>query len=139
MPARDVYHDTVVKALIADGWTITHDPLKISYGGEDLYVDLGAERMTIAAEKNGRKIAVEIKSFVSPSPLHDLEQAVGQYDIYNTILSATEPDRQVYLAVPLRVYENVLMDKLGQLLINSLKLRLIAFDEEEERIVKWIT
>ena len=55
MPARDFYHDAVVKALIADGWTITHDPLKISYGGEDLYVDLGAERMTIAAEKNGQK------------------------------------------------------------------------------------
>lgn len=139
MPARDFYHDAVVKALIADGWKITHDPLKISYGGEDLYVDLGAERMTIAAEKDGQKIAVEIKSFVSPSPLYELERAVGQYDVYNTILSATEPDRQIYLAVPQRVYENVLTDKLGQLLINSLKLRLIAFDEEKERIVKWIT
>ena len=89
--------------------------------------------------KTGKKIAVEIKSFVSPSPLHDLEQAVAQYDVYNTILSATEPDRQVYLAVPQRIYENVLMNKLGQLLINRLKLRLIAFDEEKERIIKWIT
>lgn len=55
MPARDLYHDAVVNALIADGWEITHDPLSLSYGGKDLYVDLGAERATIAAEKEGQK------------------------------------------------------------------------------------
>ncbi|MBC1224440.1 hypothetical protein GNF10_06025 [Nostoc sp. UCD121] len=25
--ARDIYHAAVIKALIADGWTITNDPL----------------------------------------------------------------------------------------------------------------
>jgi hypothetical protein len=29
MPALDLYHDTVVKALTDDGWTITDDPLRI--------------------------------------------------------------------------------------------------------------
>ncbi len=29
MPAKDIYHDTVKKALIKDGWKITHDPLKL--------------------------------------------------------------------------------------------------------------
>jgi hypothetical protein len=33
---------------------------------------LGAEKI-LAAEKQGRKIAVEVKSFLSVSPVHDLE------------------------------------------------------------------
>ncbi len=105
MPARNVYHDTVIHALEADGWKITHDPLSLSYGGRDLFVDLGAEHRTLAAEKAGRKIAVEIKSFVGPSVLHDLEEAVGQYNIYRSLLDELEPDREPYLAVPKRVYE----------------------------------
>jgi hypothetical protein len=26
VPAKNIYHDAVVDALTADGWTITHDP-----------------------------------------------------------------------------------------------------------------
>ena len=58
MPARNVYHDAVIRALVADGWTITDDPLKLEYGDRNLYVDLGAEYSTVGAEKSGRKIAV---------------------------------------------------------------------------------
>jgi hypothetical protein len=32
---------------------ITHEPLYIAYGGRDLFVDLGADREAIAAEKEG--------------------------------------------------------------------------------------
>jgi len=51
MPAKDFYHDIVVQAVIKDGWEITHDPFVLSYGGRDLYVDLGAEKQAIAAQK----------------------------------------------------------------------------------------
>src|SRR3954452_5260251 len=61
MPARDIYHETVKRALIKDGWTITHDPLKLSWGGKDMFVDLGATQL-LAAEKGEQHIAVEIKS-----------------------------------------------------------------------------
>jgi hypothetical protein len=57
MHAKNFYHDAVGQALTADGWTITGDPLRVSYGGRDLFVDLGAERLTLAAEKAGKKIA----------------------------------------------------------------------------------
>jgi hypothetical protein len=77
--AKNMYHDAVVQALTADGWTITDDPLWVEYGDRNIYVDLGAERATLGAEKAGRKIAVEVQSFVSQSPLRDLEEAVGQY------------------------------------------------------------
>ncbi|HEY9609858.1 element excision factor XisH family protein [Allocoleopsis sp.] len=98
MPAKDIYHNAVVQSLKADGWTITHDPLYIAYGSRDLFVDLGAEREAIAAQKEGQKIAVEIKSFLSPSPVHDLQDAVGQYDIYRSVLLEVEPERLLSVA-----------------------------------------
>jgi len=62
MPVRDIYHNAVKNGLVKDGWTITHDPLKVELGGARLYIDLGAEQV-IGAEKGTRKIAVEIKTF----------------------------------------------------------------------------
>jgi XisH protein len=44
MAARDVFHEAVKNALVKDGWTITHDPLSLSFGGVDLYIDLGPKR-----------------------------------------------------------------------------------------------
>lgn len=55
MPAKDIYHAAVIKALTADSWTITNDPLYLAYGGRELYVDIGAERVTIAAERDNQK------------------------------------------------------------------------------------
>lgn len=87
MPAKNLFHDSVARALEADGWTITDDPLTLTFGGKDLFVDLGAERQAIAAERGEERIAVEIQSFVGLSVVRDLEEAVGQYDIYRTILA----------------------------------------------------
>ncbi|MBY0521750.1 MAG: XisH family protein [Gemmataceae bacterium] len=137
MPARNIYHDTVVRALIADGWTITHDPLTVSYGGKDLFVDLGAERRAIAAEKSGQRIAVEIQSFLSPSIVRDLQEAVGQFEVYRTLLSETEPGRLLYMAVPRRVQQALLVEAFGNLIITRLQLRLLVFDEQEAKIIQW--
>jgi hypothetical protein len=75
MPAKDIYHDTVKNALIKEGWTITDDPLILKWGSKTLLIDLGAEKL-IAAEKDNKKIAVEIKSFVGASQVNDLEKAL---------------------------------------------------------------
>ncbi len=92
MPARDIFHDTVKRALKKEGWTITHDPLRLQWGRKDMYIDLGAERL-VAAEKGGRKIAVEIKSFLGPSQMDELEKAIGQYLVYHDVLAMVEPER----------------------------------------------
>ena len=78
MSAKDIYHNCVKNALIKEGWIITHDPLTLEVGGRNVYVDLGAER-PFAAEKDGKKIAVEVKSFRGASDLRDYENALGQY------------------------------------------------------------
>ncbi len=103
MPARDRDHDAVKRALIKEGWTITHDPYRIGVGEEKLFVDLGAER-AIAAERGGEKIAVEIKSFLGASEQRDFQQALGQYLQYHTLMEQIDPTRTLFLAVPEDVY-----------------------------------
>jgi hypothetical protein len=138
MPARDFYHETVKSALIADGWTITHDPLTLQFGPKDLFVDLGAERL-IAADKGGEKIAVEVKTFAGRSEIDDLEKALGQFILYHDILEETEPDRRLYLAVSREIVDDLFQEPIGQLLLKNKRVRLIAFDPNLGVIVQWIT
>jgi hypothetical protein len=139
VPARNIYHDAVVHALMSDGWTITDDPLTLAYGGKDLFVDLGAERLAIAAERSGEKIAVEIQSFLNPSPVRDLQEAVGQYDVYRTVLAEITPERSLFLAVPRRVYDSLLTEPFGRLIVTRLQLRMLIFDEVQEKVLQWIS
>jgi len=82
--AKDIYHEIVKTALIKDGWTITSDP-STAVGERNVYVDLGSEKF-FAAEKDQRRIAVEEKSFIRPSPVQDLQNALGQYVLYRGLL-----------------------------------------------------
>ncbi|MCI0488287.1 MAG: XisH family protein [Blastocatellia bacterium] len=137
MPAKDIYHDTLKNALAKDGWTITHDPLALKWGKKDVYIDLGAERI-IAAEKPGRQIAVEVKSFVGASEVEDLKNALGQFILYHDILSRAEPKRILYLAVRESTYADIFQEPIGEILLENQRVRLIVFDPRTEVIVKWI-
>jgi hypothetical protein len=138
MPARDTYHDLVVRALEHDGWTITADPLRLTYGQRDFYVDLAAEHATVAAERGQRKIAVEIKSLGDRSPMRTFEYAVGQFVVYRMVLQEHEPERQLYLAIPEAMYQSLFTDDLGALAVRQLRLSMFTFDLTTERIVQWI-
>ena len=137
MPALDLYHNTVKKSLINDGWIITHDPLHLKWGKKDMYVDLGAKQV-LAAERGEQKIAVEVKSFVSDSEMQDLREAIGQFTIYRSVLLRTYPEHTLYLAVRDITYESLFEEPIGQLMIEDEKLKLIVFDPNQEAIVKWI-
>jgi len=138
MPARDLLHDIVKKALIKEGWDITHDPFTFSFGGRRVYVDLGAERL-MAAEKEGQQIAVEIKSFIGLSKVNDLERAVGQYAVYKSWLSRTEPERILYLAIDSGAYKELFTDIAGQVLLDDYGIKLIAVNLAKEQIEEWIS
>lgn len=138
MARKDAYHDIVKSALEKDGWTITHDPLHLVVDEVRFQIDLGAQQQPIAAEKNGKKIAVEIKSFLGPSDINELEKAIGQYQLYAVILIEQDPDRALYLAVPEAAYHGVFDKPIVNRLVESLNIRLIVFNEVEERITQWI-
>ena len=138
MPARNIHHSAVIQALQADGWTITHDPLLIPYGDRRLFIDLGAERVTIGAERGSERIAVEIASFVADSPVRDLQEAVGQFVVYRALLSKAEPDRSLYLGVTTRVYDSVLSEPIGHLVVAEVRLRVLVFDPHQQKVIRWI-
>lgn len=137
MPAKDVYHDAVRNALVRDGWTITHDPYTLSFGRTDVYVDLGAER-PIGAERQGRRIAVEVKSFLGRSDVRDLEMAVGQYVFYRALLARSDADRRLYLAVAEPVYLGILSEPIARPVLDDLRVSIVVFEAAKEVIVKWI-
>ena len=136
MPQRDIYHDTVKNALIKEGWEITADPLILQFGGRNIYVDLEAES-PIAAQKEGRKIAVEVKSFSNPSEVNDLEKAIGQYVMYRELLAHREPERVLYLAISIETNKGIFSEPLGELMVETQQLKLIIFDEIQEVIQQW--
>ena len=137
MPAKDIYHDTVKNSLIKDGWTITDDPLRLKWGLRELFVDLGISKL-ISAQKANQKIAVEIKSFTNPSPIYDLEQALGQYLIYRAILEETQPECFLYLAIRKTTYGAIFSEKIGELIVKKYQLNLIVFDSKKEEVCQWI-
>ena len=137
MARRDIYHDTVKRALQKDGWTITHDPFPLQIGKKRLSADLGAERL-ISAEKGIQKIVVEVKSLVGQSDVKDLEQALGQYVLYRQILNEMGIERILYLAVSRSTFNSVFTIELGQVLLKNQIIRLIVFDEEREASAQWI-
>lgn len=138
MPAKDVIHDAVKKALIKDGWTITDDPLRLKYKAVNLAVDLGAER-TLAAERNGEKIAVEIKSFLNDSTINDLKSALGQFNLYLIYLQILKPDYKLWLAISQTAFDEIFSIEGIEVVFEQNKIPLLIVETEMEAIVKWIT
>ena len=136
MPAKDIIHRAVRTALEKDGWVITDDPLFVSFAQVQMYIDLGAERL-LAAEKNGHKIAVEIKSFLGSSALSEFHLALGQFLSYQAALEAQQPDRTLYLAIPFDAYNGFFRLEFGQMIVQRYQIRLIVFDVQNEVIYKW--
>ena len=136
--AKDVFHQQVKKALIKDGWNITHDPLTIRISeAVKLQIDLATET-TIAAERDSEKIAVEIKSFVGDSDISAFHTALGQYLNYCQALEEQEPDRIVYLAIPLETYQDFFQLPFIQRALQRYQVKLIIYDPKLEEIKQWV-
>jgi hypothetical protein len=136
--AKDVFHQQVKNALIKDGWNITHDPLTIRISeAVKLQIDLATET-TIAAERDSEKIAVEIKSFVGDSDISAFHTALGQYLNYCQALEEQEPDRIVYLAIPLETYQDFFQLPFIQRALQRYQVKLIIYDPKLEEIKQWV-
>lgn len=134
--AKDRIHNAVKKALINDGWTITADPYEIEFKEVTLYIDLKADR-AIAAERDDEKIAVEIKSFLSLSQIHELQAALGQYQMYEAYLEEIAPERVLYLAISEQIWKTLFALEAVQILVAKFRLRVIVVNLKTEEIVLW--
>lgn len=95
--------------------------------------------MILAAEREGEKIAVEVKSFLGKSIISDFHEAIGQYLDYQSALEDFEPQRIVYLAIPSRVFEqDVFQGRFIQKRLKEECVNLIVFDPSLNEIMQWI-
>ncbi|MHC5595758.1 MAG: XisH family protein [Nostoc sp.] len=134
---KDRFHNIVRNALEKDGWKITADPYEVNVDDVDFEIDLAAEQL-LGAEREGQKIAVEIKSFISPSNVSEFHTALGQFLNYRDALDKIEPERQLYLAVRVPIYESFFQRKFIISAIVKYQLRLIIDDVQEEVIRQWL-
>ncbi len=139
MPAKDLFHDTVKIALQKDDWTVLRENFRVQVDDEGLalFVDLEAQKL-IGAEKNGKKIAIEVKSFQEPSNLYQFHLALGQFLNCRSALREIMPDYQVYLAVPQEAYNSFFQIGFIQKRIEEHNLKLLIFCPNQEEIVLWI-
>jgi hypothetical protein len=135
--ALDAFHHIVKRALEKDGWAVTKDPLTLNDGETEFEIDLGAERF-IVAEREHRFIAVEVKTFLARSRVHEFHAVLGQYLDYRLMLEITESNRELFLAVPEIIWQTLLQRSFFQRSIAHHKIRLIVYNEFSEVIVQWI-
>ncbi|QMW03792.1 XisH family protein [Spirosoma foliorum] len=135
--ARDIFHPIVREALEKDGWTITHDPYSVKIMGRDYAIDLAAEQI-VAAQRGMDKIAIEVKSFVSPSISYEFHTVLGQYLNYHTFMEIKEPERVLYLAVAKNVYNEFFIEEGTQLILNKFSINTIVINAESKTIEAWM-
>ncbi|WP_293142532.1 MULTISPECIES: XisH family protein [unclassified Microcoleus] len=136
MPAKDRFHDAVKQALLKEQWVITADPLILKIDKVKFEIDLAAEKV-FAAEKAGQKIAVEIKSFLNTSAVTDFHSALGQFLNYRLGLQMNEPDRTLYLAIPLDIFESFFQERFTQEAVRQYQVKLIVYEPVQEVIIEW--
>ena len=136
MTAKDKIHDAVRAALVKDGWTITDDPYTIEHEEVRVYADLAAHR-SMVADRGGRRIVVEIKSFAGQSLVYNLEVALGQYMLYRALLGLEGEDRDVYLAVPRETYDDFLSGPAIRVVLQQFGVAMVVVDVAQEEVVTW--
>lgn len=135
--ALDKIHKDVKTALEKEGWKITKDPYLIPSGGINFKIDLESEKV-IAAEKNGDRIAVEVKSLVGTSLVYAFYPAFGQYLFYRDALNDEGIDQEVYMAI-----SNVSFIRINRIpflrkRIKQYNIKFIVVDTYKQKIIKWI-
>ncbi|WP_413167424.1 element excision factor XisH family protein [Capilliphycus salinus ALCB114379] len=113
------------------------DPLRLETGGTKFEIDWGAERF-LAAQRGEEKIAVEIKTFTSDSPLTDYHAALGQFLNYRLALEMIAPERTLYLAIPIMVQESFFQREFAQKSLERYQVSRIIYNPIDEVIMQWI-
>ncbi len=137
MPTQDLYHDIVRDALRQDGWRITHTTLQLKARAASSAGELW-EGPWLIADKDERKVAVVVSSFVGRSNLTDITQTWRQLRLSRPQLHDMDSDRVVYLAVRQATYSACFGGTEGDLLLEKEHMQLIVFDPRAEVIVQWV-
>ncbi len=134
MPAKDRYHDVVVRALQKDGWTIIGEQVEVIIPERRLWLD-------IRATKDDRRssILIEVKGFEKMrSPVSYLADAIGQCVVYQGALDYIGITDPLYMAVPSRAITGILGEEIGKKAVHHAHVGLLVFDPLREEVTKWM-
>ena len=106
-------------------------------GKVQVQIDLGAERL-IAAEKGEERIAIEIKTFGNVSFITALYEAIGKYIVYRNVLSLSQSDRTLFLAIPENIYNRFFDEKVIRKTIEDEKIKLVVYNQLTQTITQWV-
>lgn len=136
MPQEDKLHPAVVKALENDGWMITQEQIHFLVGKRNFWIDIQAEKHGLDGTQN--IILLEVKGF-SEDSVNELRNAIGQYVIYQAILSLETQPPELYLAVSQTAYNGILNERIGSLVRARLGMKIVVVDENLMEVTDWIT
>lgn len=136
--AKDKIHGAVKNALIKDGWTITSDPYTIKTADFNLEADLAVDH-PIGAERDGKKIVVEVKSFVGRSLITEFYGALGQYLTYEELIQTVEPDRKLFLTVSDLIFNDFFQLETIKRISQKDRLAILVVNTATEEVVQWIS
>ena len=69
--------------------------------------------------------------------IFDFHLASGQFLNYRLALQMKEPDRIIYLAVPLDTFNSFFQEIFIQEAVKLYQLKLVIYDPNKEEIVEW--
>jgi hypothetical protein len=70
--------------------------------------------------------------------MRDFELALGQFNLYQTYLELTAPERKLYLAIDDKVYEDFFVEDAVKVALDKFGISLIVVNLENEEVIKWI-
>lgn len=137
MPKKDTFHETIKTALRKEGWNITNDPLFVpTEGGVNFFIDLGLEYI-IGAEKEGRKIAVEIKSFDETTPVYSFYEILGQFLIYEMALEEQIKPWELFIALSDLGFKKLDEAPIFNRAIEKFRLKFVIFNPVSQTVTEW--
>lgn len=72
------------------------------------------------------------------SPVQDMHEALGKYEMYELALELQESNRLLYLAIPERTFNSFFQRPFIQELIRRKQMKLIVYLTNKEAIDQWI-
>ncbi len=90
------------------------------------------DSVTIAAEK------LFVTQGAVSKQLKNLEEALGQYNLYQTLLEVTEPERELFLGVSEKTFAKFFAREEIKFVMQRLNVKMLVVDVDSEEVVQWI-
>jgi hypothetical protein len=140
VPAVDSCEEQVIRAMLKEGWRVTHRPISIPVllTDNDKQEYLFADVRFRQQQSSEAILIVEIKCFSNPTTiLSEFYRVVGQYLVYRNGLALIGVQEPIYLAVPASVYHRFFQMPIIDRTLQDTNIATVIVDLEQEEIVTW--